>query len=206
MTDKGRNAMFEWVLSIMDSWGYAGIFWLMLVEHLFPPIPSEVIMPLAGYLSAQGQMNMALVLASGTAGSVLGTLAWYWVAAAIGEIRLRRFASRHGRLLTLAPADIDTAQRWFTKYGAAAVFLGRMIPAIRTLISVPAGFSRMRFSTFLIYTTLGSLIWTAFLTCAGVILESNYALLEQYIDPVSKAVVVVVVLVYLYRVITWKPH
>lgn len=198
--------MFDWVLSVIDSWGYGGIFTLMLVEHLFPPIPSEIIMPLAGYLAAQGEMDMTLTLIAGTAGSVLGTLVWYWVAVAIGEARLRRIAARHGRLLTLAPSDIDYAQRWFAKYGGWAVFLGRMVPALRTLISAPAGFSRMRFSTFLLLTIIGSLLWTAFLTFAGVVLESNYAVLENFIDPVSKGVVVLVVVVYIYRVITWKPH
>lgn len=198
--------MFEWVLSTIDDWGYAGIFMLMLVEHLFPPIPSEVIMPLAGYLSASGQMNLALVILSGTAGSVLGTLVWYWVALSIGETRLKRFAARYGRVLTLSPSDIDKARAWFERYGAIVVFFGRMIPAIRTLISVPAGFARMRFLPFFLLTAVGSLIWTCFLTFAGLILESQYARLENYVDPVSKAVVLAVVLVYVYRLVTWKPH
>lgn len=198
--------MFDWVLGAISDWGYGGIFLLMLVEHLFPPIPSEVIMPLAGYLSATGEMNLWLVIFFGTAGSVLGTLCWYWVALAIGETRLRRLAARYGRLVTLSPSDIDTARDWFLRYGNMAVFFGRMIPAIRTLISVPAGFARMRFLPFLAYTTIGSTIWTAFLTLAGVVLESQYARLESYIDPVSKAVLVTVIVVYLYRVITWKPQ
>ncbi len=198
--------MFDWVLSTIDHWGYGGIFLLMTVEHLFPPIPSEVIMPLAGYLAAQGKMNLMLVIAFGTAGSVLGTLFWYWVARAIGEERLKQLARRHGRLLTLSPGDIDAAHRWFDRYGRIAVFFGRMIPAIRTLISVPAGFARMRFSTFLIYTVLGSLIWTCFLTFAGLLLEAQYSRIEGYIDPISKAVVVIIVLAYIWRVIRWKPE
>ena len=163
-------------------------------------------MPLAGYLSASGEMNLGWVILSGTGGSVLGTLVWYWVAISIGEVRLKRFAARHGRLLTLSPADIDKAHAWFVKYGGQAVFFGRMIPAIRTLISVPAGFAGMAFLPFLLLTTIGSLIWTCFLTFSGLILESQYARLENYIDPVSKAVVLIVIVVYVYRVITWKPH
>lgn len=198
--------MFDWVLGTINDWGYGGIFLLMLVEHLFPPIPSEVIMPLAGYLSATGEMNLWLVMGFGTAGSVLGTMVWYWVALAIGEVRLKRFAARYGRLLTLSPGDIDTARDWFLRYGNMAVFFGRMIPAIRTLISVPAGFARMPALPFLVYTTIGSVIWTAFLTLAGLVLESQYARLEAYIDPVSKAVLVAVIVVYVYRVIRWRPH
>lgn len=198
--------MFDWIVSTIDSWGYGGVFLLMLLEHVFPPIPSELIMPLAGYLSAKGDMDLWLTLLAGTAGSVAGTAVWYYAARAIGEVRLKRFASRYGRILTLSPSDIDTAHRWFTRYGSYAVFFGRMIPAIRTLISVPAGFARMPFGKFLLLTTIGSAIWTALLTLAGYVLESQYERVEGYIDPISKLVLVVLIVVYVYRVITWKPH
>lgn len=198
--------MFDWVVSTIDSWGYAGVFLLMVSEHLFPPIQSEVIMPLAGFLAAQGKMSLLLTIVIGTLGSVLGTTAWYFIGMWIGEARLKRFAAKHGRLMALSPSDIDNARGWFQRHGAAAVFFGRMIPAIRTLISVPAGLSGMPFWRFLAYTTAGSAIWTGILTLAGLLLHENYTRVEGYIDPLSKLVVITVVGAYLYRVITWKPH
>lgn len=198
--------MFEWVLSVIDGWGYPGIFALMVLEHLFPPIPSEVIMPLAGYLAASGKLSLIGVILAGTLGSVLGTVFWYGIGRWIGADRLKRWAARYGRVLTLSPGDIDTAQRWFDRHGGAAVFVGRMIPAIRTLISVPAGIARMPLGRYLAFTTLGSLLWTLVLTSAGLLLESQYDRVADFVDPVSKVVVVVVVAVYLYRVVTWRPH
>lgn len=198
--------MFDWVLSVIESWGYPGIFALMLFENLFPPIPSEVIMPLAGYLVADGQLSLVPTLIAGTLGSVIGTGFWFVVGAMIGAARLKRWASRFGRAMTLAPADIDGAQRWFDRHGGLAVFFGRMIPAVRTLISVPAGIARMPLSRFLGFTIAGSLIWTGALTAAGMVLHANYGLVENVIDPVSKLVIAVVVLLYLYRVVTWRPH
>lgn len=198
--------MFDWVVATIDSWGYLGVFLLMVAEHLFPPIPSEVIMPLAGFLAAQGKLSLTLTIVIGTAGSVAGTLFWYYIGIWIGEARLKRFAARHGRLLTLSPSDIDNARGWFERHGAAAVFFGRMIPAIRTLISVPAGLSNMPFWRFLLYTTLGSSIWTTILTFAGLVLHENYTRVEGYINPLSKLVLIVVIVTYVYRVIRWKPH
>lgn len=198
--------MFEWVVSVIDSWGYPGVFLLMLAENLFPPIPSEVIMPLAGYLVGEGKMNLALTILAGTAGSVMGTSFWYFVGRAFGAERLKRWAARWGRALTMSPSDIDGALGWFDRHGGAAVFFGRMLPAIRTLISVPAGIARMNFGRFLILTTIGSLIWCVLLTAAGMILHERYEAVAGFIDPVSKLIVVAVVVIYAYRVITWKPH
>lgn len=198
--------MFDWVVSTIESWGQLGVFLLMVAENLFPPIPSEVIMPLAGFLAGRGDLSLTLTVLVGTAGSVLGTLFWYYVGKTIGEARLKRFAAKHGRLLTLSPSDIDNANRWFERHGAAVVFFGRMIPAIRTLISVPAGLSTMPFWRFLLYTVLGSALWTGVLTFAGLMLHENYARVADYVDPLSKIVVVTVVALYLYRVARWKPH
>lgn len=198
--------MFEWVLSVIEGWGYPGVFFLMLAENVFPPIPSEVIMPLAGYLAAAGQLSFWPTVLVGALGSVLGTSLWYLVGAWIGAARLKRWAARHGRWLTLAPSDIDRAQLWFDRHGGLAVLIGRMIPAVRTLISVPAGIARMPWWRFLAFTLAGSLMWTLVLTAAGMLLEANYHRVADVIDPLSTLVVVVVVAVYLYRVVTWKPH
>ncbi|WP_090847612.1 DedA family protein [Paracoccus alkenifer] len=198
--------MFDWVLSVIESWGYSGIFLLMVAEHLFPPIPSEVIMPLAGYLAASGKLSLLPTVIAGTLGSVVGTSAWFVIGWWIGAARLKRWAARHGRLMTLSPGDIDMAQAWFDRRGGAAVFLGRMIPAVRTLISVPAGIARMSLWRFFAFTVLGSLLWTLVLTLSGLVLQANFHLVEEVIDPLSKIVVVTVVLVYIYRVATWRPH
>ena len=198
--------MFDWVVATIDSGGYLGVFGLMVAENVFPPIPSEVIMPLAGFLAGSGRMSLVLTMIVGTLGSVIGTLMWYYVGLWFGEERLKRFAARHGRWLTLSPGDIDAAHQWFVQHGAVAVFFGRMIPAIRTLISVPAGLARMPMWRFLTYTVAGSALWTGVLTFAGLALHEIYARVADYVDPVSKLVVVTVVVIYLYRVITWKPH
>ncbi|WP_415393105.1 DedA family protein [Paracoccus sp. SJTW-4] len=203
---QGMGAMFDWVLSVIEGWGYPGIFLLMVAEHLFPPIPSEVIMPLAGYLAASGTLSLLPTVIAGTLGSVVGTSMWFVVGWWIGAERLKRWAARHGRLMTLSPSDIDRAQAWFDRQGGAAVFLGRMIPAVRTLISVPAGIARMSLWRFYVFTVLGSLLWTLVLTLSGLVLEANFHLVEEVIDPLSKAVVAAVVLVYIYRVATWRPH
>ena len=198
--------MFDWVVSTIDSWGYFGVWALMVAENVFPPIPSEVIMPLAGFLAGAGKMSLGLTILVGTIGSVIGTTMWYYIGLWFGEERLKRFAAKHGRWLTLSPGDIDAAHQWFVRHGAMAVFFGRMIPAIRTLISVPAGLARMPMWKFLAFTTIGSAIWTSILTFAGLLLHENYALVADYVDPLSKIVVISVVAVYLWRVIRWKPH
>lgn len=198
--------MFDWIVSVIDGWGYAGVFALMLAENVFPPIPSEVIMPLAGFLVGSGKMGLIPTIIAGTLGAVAGTLLWYYIGAWLGADRLKRWAARHGRWLTMSPADIDSAVQWFDRYGGKAVFFGRMFPAIRTLISVPAGIARQPLARFLMFTTLGSAVWTTLLTLAGLLLESQYQRVAGFIDPVSKIIVVGIVLAYLYRVVTWKPH
>lgn len=163
-------------------------------------------MPLAGYLVASGQLSLIPTILVGTAGSVIGTGFWYLVGMWIGAARLKRWAARFGRVMTLAPSDIDRAQAWFDRHGGMAVLLGRLLPAIRTLISVPAGIARMPVGRFLAFTILGSAVWTGVLTAAGMVLHANYTRVADVIDPLSKLIVAAVVLVYLYRVVTWRPH
>ncbi|GGI17964.1 MAG: DedA family protein [Oxalicibacterium faecigallinarum] len=199
--------MFNELVDMAAEAGYLGIFLLMLAENIFPPIPSELIMPLGGFAAARGDMSMLGVILAGTAGSIAGALPWYYAGRYFGTERLKRMAAtRFGRVMTLSPADIDNASQWFMRYGYFAVFFGRLIPAIRTLISVPAGIVRMPMLPFLFYSTVGSLIWTAFLAFAGYVLESQYELLEGYIDPVSKAVLLIIIGVYVYRFVRFKPQ
>ncbi|MBN7786449.1 DedA family protein [Ponticoccus gilvus] len=196
--------MFDWITGIIDAIGAFGVGLLMFIENVFPPIPSELIMPLAGFNAATGAQNLWLVILFGSLGSIAGALLWYWIGAKIGTERLRRLADRHGRWLTITPDELDRANGWFQRHGGAAVFLGRLIPTVRTFISVPAGVAKMPMGRFLAYTTLGTLLWTALLAFAGYALQSQYDLVAQWLNPVSTAVVTGIVTLYLYRVATYK--
>lgn len=198
--------MFHHIVDYVSQGGYLGIFLLMLAENIFPPIPSELIMPLAGFVAARGELNIVLVILAGTAGSVVGALPWYYAGKLFGGDRLKRMASRFGRWMTVSPDDIELASVWFSKHGRAAVFFGRLVPAVRTLISVPAGMVKMPLLPFLLYSILGSLIWTSLLAASGYVLQAHYTVVEGYIDPLSKGVVILVLLVYVYRFIRFKPQ
>jgi membrane protein DedA with SNARE-associated domain len=180
--------MAAWVTSLMSSLGYWGIGLLMFLENLFPPIPSELIMPLAGFTVAQGKMNFGIAVVAGTIGTMAGTYAWYYLGRLVNYQRLQIWTDRYGKWIRVTAQDIDRVNDWFNKYGSKAVFFGRMVPGIRTLISLPAGMNQMPFVTFTIYSTLGTAIWTLALTTAGFLLGDNYTSIEQYIAPISKLV------------------
>ncbi|MDX2103088.1 MAG: DedA family protein [Alphaproteobacteria bacterium] len=195
--------MFEWIVNTITQWGYGGIVFLMFAENVFPPIPSELIMPLAGFAAARGDLNVFGVLAAGILGTILGTLPWYYAGRILGLARLRLLASRFGRVMTITPEEVDQAASWFQRYGHLAVFYGRLIPAIRTIISAPAGVAAMPMGPFLLWTSIGTGLWTSLLTAAGYVLEAQYERVEGWIDPLSKLVVLVVVAVYVWRLITF---
>lgn len=196
--------MFEWILHVIEAGGYAGIFFLMVLENLFPPIPSEVILPVAGFAAARGEFSIIGVVLVATAGAVAGCLPWYMLGRFFSTARLRRLSANYGRLMTFAPADVDTAHAWFLRHGRKMVVLGRLIPTVRTLISVPAGSTHMPLSVFLAYSFAGSAIWTAALALLGYVLESQYDKVARYVHLASDGVVVLIVLVYLYRVIMFR--
>ncbi|CCA92535.1 DedA family protein [Novosphingobium sp. PP1Y] len=198
--------MFSFITDLLDQLGYVGIALLMFLENVFPPIPSELIMPLAGFNAARGEMNIFLVIPSGSIGSLAGATLWYFIGRWIGEDRLKRWAGRHGRLFTLSASDIDTVNTWFDRHNEKAVLIGRLVPAVRTLISVPAGLFEMRLDRFLLFSSIGTAAWTALLTLAGYLLGERYQLLSDYLNPVSDVIVGGIVLYYVYRVFTWKPH
>ena len=193
--------MFDWILSVMSQAGYLGLAFLMLAENVFPPIPSELIMPLGGFLAARGDMTLWVVIAAGTAGSVLGATFWYWVGLALGERRLRAFARDHGRWLTISAEDVDRAADWFRRHGGWAVFFGRMMPGLRTLISVPAGVARMPLGAFLLSTTAGSVFWIGGLALLGFALQQQYDRVAGWLDPASWVVVGSLLAVYVWRLI-----
>jgi membrane protein DedA with SNARE-associated domain len=180
--------MVEWITNTMNSLGYLGIGFLMFMENLFPPIPSELIMPLAGFTVSQGKMNFQYAVLAGVVGTLLGALPWYYAGKLLGETRLRALFDRYGRWLGLSGEDIDKANRWFYRHGGKAVLLCRLVPGVRTLISLPAGISEMPMLPFLFYSAIGTTLWVGLLTYAGVKLGDHYDLVEQYIGPVSKFV------------------
>lgn len=193
--------MFDWITGFVEQSGYLGIFLLMFAETVFPPIPSELIMPMAGFLAAEGTMNAWAVLGAGTAGAVFGAWVLYFIARIIGYRRTRQLTVRYGRIMTFSPDELDEARALFTRHRGKAVFFGRLIPAMRSLISIPAGVDDMPVVSFLLYTAAGSAIWSAFLVLMGYVLQSQYALIEDYVNPVSNAVLVIIIAVYVYRLI-----
>ena len=189
--------MKEWILSIMDSLGgYWGIGFLMFAENLFPPIPSELIMPLAGFSVSQGKMNFALAVFAGVVGTIIGALPWYYAGKIIGEQRIKNLADRYGKWIQVSSKDIDKVKNWFDRYGNKAVLFGRLVPGIRTLISLPAGLNEMPLVPFLIYSTIGTTLWVIFLTGAGYLLGNNYELVDDYLAPVSKGVLVLLLVAF----------
>lgn len=197
--------MTEWIIQTITEFGYLGIFLVMLAESLFPPIPSELIIPFAGYAAAKGELNFFGVLAAATVGAVVGMLPWYFAGRLFGLERVRWLANRFGRLMAFNADEIDVAVGWFRRFGPVVVLFGRLIPLIRTLISVPAGLARMSLPVFLLASTAGALLWNTCLTLAGYLLHEHYELIEMVLDPLSYLVLALVVLLYLFRVITWTP-
>lgn len=190
---------------MIEGGGAFAIAALMLLENVFPPIPSELIMPLAGFNAARGGTSLLAVILAGAAGSLAGAWMWYLVGRAYGANRLRRMIARHGRWLTMTPSELERAQQWFDRHGRSAVFFGRLCPTVRTLISVPAGLARMFMPRFILFSALGSLLWCSALALAGYWLESRYEQVSAWLNPVSTVIVIALIAVYIWRVIRWRP-
>lgn len=193
--------MDSWVVDVVREGGLAGVALLMFLENVFPPLPSEVVMPLAGYLSSQGGAGFGATVAAGSAGSLAGAVFWYGVGRAVTHDRLCRWVDAHGTWLAMTPEDVDGSIAWFRKHGPASVLIGRLVPFARSLISVPAGFARMRLPLFLALSALGTTLWTGALTYAGLVLGSEFERVERYVGPVSTAIVLAAVAAYLFRVL-----
>lgn len=187
----------DWIQTTMNTLGYLGIAILMFTESVFPPIPSEVIMPLAGFTAVRGQLSLLGVIIAGTIGSVLGALPYYYLGHFVGTERMVEWADKYGKWLTLSGKEIKRADAWFDKHGHKVVFFCRFIPGVRSLISIPAGVSGMRMLPFLLYTLAGSAIWAAALALLGYFLGRNYHLVDTYLGPVSLVLLVVLVLAFI---------
>lgn len=192
--------MLDWIIGIIERSGYLGIALLSIAEHVFPPIPSAVVMPAAGFATARGDLALPLVIASGIVGSTLGSCAWYGLGRVVGEDRLRRWADRRGRWLAVDRADIDRSDRFFQRHAAKAVLLGSMLPGVRTLIAVPAGVHGMPLARFVASAAAGSAVWVSALALAGWSLRDQWQLLDAWLSPASNLVVAALVAAYLWRV------
>ena len=196
--------MTDWVFRLIDATGYVGVFLLMFLETVFPPIPSEVIMPIAGLRAANGPLGLPGVIASGTAGAMVGNFFWYLLARVIGMERFHPFIDRHGRWLTMDWGDVQKAERLFGRFGGAVVGIGRVLPTVRSVVSIPAGLLRMRLRSFLIWSTVGTAIWSSALAAAGYLLGRRFERIEEIIGPLSTAIIAAIVLTYFWRQLTWR--
>ncbi|HEX6964362.1 MAG TPA: DedA family protein [Gemmatimonadaceae bacterium] len=177
--------MLHWMASVMGSLGYAGIGLLMFIENIVVFIPSELIMPLAGFVAGQGQLSFWGVVLVGWIGSLMGAMPWYFVGRLIGEERLMEWVDRRGRWFPLRGRDVDRATHWFDRHGHFAVFLARITPGIRPLIGLPAGFDEMPFAPFLLYSALGTGIWVVALAYAGRQLGRHYDKVAKVLEPAT---------------------
>mgnify|MGYP001142726420 FL=1 len=197
--------MATWITEIITDLGYVGIALLMLLEAVFPPIPSELIVPFAGFAAGQGQLNVFGVILAATIGSLVGMLPWYFAGRLFGLERVKWLADRIGRWFAFNADEIDNAASLFERWGKPIVLVGRLFPILRTLISVPAGLARMNFPTFALFSAIGMLIWNSVLVGAGYLLHEHYHLVEAWLDPLSWVVLIAVVGLYIFRLFTWRP-
>ncbi len=172
----------DWVTDVIDRLGYVGVALLVALENVFPPIPSEIVLPFAGFVARDGRATLPGMILAATIGSIIGAWVLYGIAAAVGPQRFHAFIVRHGKWFRLTTADITKAERWFDRRAVVAVLLGRCVPLIRSLVSIPAGFRRMPFLRFTLYTALGSLIWNSTLIGAGYLLRENWHDVEPILE------------------------
>lgn len=190
--------IIPFLVALYSSIGYGGVFIAMAIESACIPLPSEIVLPMAGWMVADGRFEFWPTVIAGTLGCTFGSAVAYWVGALGG----RPLLLRYGKYILISTHDIDIADRWFTKYGEAAIFFSRLLPVVRTFISFPAGVSRMHFVRFLIYSTLGSLPWSFALVYAGKLLGDNWELVKaklHNLDYVIVAVILALVAFYVYR-------
>jgi len=177
---------------------YLTICLAMFLENIIPPIPSEIIMPLGGFFVYQQKLNFYILVFWGLLGTILGSLPWYYLGRLVNEKRLSNFLDKKGKYLGISTNDLIKSKRWFERYGVSLVFWGRLVPGIRTLISVPAGIELMPLKKFLIWSTFGSLIWVGLLTYTGYLFGENYPVIETFIDKINYFIKPILILIFLY--------
>lgn len=193
--------MESWITSIMEQFGYIGIFLLITLENLFPPIPSEVILTFGGFMTTHTNLNVFGVVVASTIGSVAGAIVLYGIGLLIDIKKIEKIVEKWGHVLRLSKKDVHKANEWFARYGVWTVFFCRFIPLIRSLISLPAGMGHMNFGIFLLLTTLGTLIWNVVLINIGAAVGGSWETIVRYMDIYSNVVYIVLALLFLLFVI-----
>ncbi len=191
------NSINTWAQGIISSMGYPGLGMVMFLENLFPPLPSEIILPLAGWLTLEGRFTIVGVTVVGAIGSVAGALFFYGLGHWFDEARIRWLLVRYGKWLMLTTEDLDRALAWFGRYGEYVIFFGRMIPIVRSLISIPAGLANMNLGRFCLYTSVGTALWSFLLAFAGRLLGKNWSAVSEWIGRYEDVVLVVGILAVL---------
>ena len=192
-----------WIQELIAAIGYPGIVIVMAIENIFPPIPSELVLPFAGALSAKGEMNFWAAVAAGTAGSLIGAIVLYAIGYLAREAGVRSLVARYGKFLFISEKDLDRAAEWFERYGEAIIFFGRLIPLVRSIISVPAGYTRMNPLRFIIYTILGTTLWNLILAYAGRLLGENWEEILAFMDTYQYATLAVIAIAVV-SFVTWR--
>ncbi len=200
--------MADAILAFITEQGYFGVFILMVVENLFPPIPSEVILPFIGHLAATGELSFVPALLVATLGAVFGTSLWFLLGWIVPVPVLERFFARFGGYVAISRSDFQGATNFFTKYELPAVFFGRMIPAVRSVISIPAGCVRMSPWKFLLFSSAGALIWNSLLIGFGYVFLDDYGVVQKYMSPIADAIIMLFILAYVAQVVrfVWRRH
>ncbi|PFH87946.1 DedA family protein [Bacillus sp. AFS088145] len=180
--------MQNWIIETMDTFGYLGIFLLIALENIFPPIPSEVILTFGGFMTTESSLSKLGVIFFSTLGSIIGAIILFWIGTLLDIKTLEKIVERWGHFLRLTKKDVHKADEWFSKYGVWTVFFCRLIPLIRSLISIPAGMARMNFWIFLLFTTLGSLIWNTILVLVGASVGASWEKIVEYMDLYSSII------------------
>lgn len=196
--------MYDLIQDFILNYGLWAIFLLLFLENVFPVLPSEVVIPLAGFVGAKIGLPLWEVILVASVGGMLGQMPWYWGAKALGYDRFKAFMSRFGRVTTIGPTEIDRANDWFARHGQKAVFFGRITPVVRGLISIPAGLTRMPLGRFLAWSVPGSTLWIIFLGWAGYELGANFLHLERWLEPITNGIIAFVLVTWVYRMATWK--
>lgn len=198
--------MSDWIVDLIDQGGYWGIAFLMMLENVFPPLPSEMIMGIGGIRVGQGRMDMTLLLLAGTLGTTAGNYFWYLAGRFLGLERLHPLIDRYGRWLTVEWREVVILNSLFRKYGDNIVFVMRFMPALRTMVSLPAGLFKMGHARFLVWTTAGAFIWNIIISGAGYYLGANFARIDDYLGPVATAMLAAIAGFYLWRLLRWSPE
>ena len=186
------SGLATWVQDVIESLGYLGVAILVIVENLFPPIPSEIVLPFAGFVAQRGDASVVVMILAATIGSVVGALILYYISSAIGPDRLRLFVVRFGKWFGVKESDLTRAEEWFDRRSTTAVLVGRCVPLIRSIVSIPAGFRRMKIVPFALYTFIGSAVWNIVLIGAGAILGDNWDVVGEYVGIFQYVVIAVI--------------